>query len=196
MKKLIFHSKQRGDTLIEVLIAITVLGIVVSGVMSIMNRNYVSILNSAERTAVRAEMNSQAELLHYVHSQDSATWEDIKKLAVSDDKNGNINITTRYAITTGNITTPTAGSFYMNDRDDISNVKIETGLENNDDSGDGCNPNNRATSGNGIWIDAVKYTGDSSGKAYYDFYIKACWTPLGSLPQSQSSTIVRIYDAE
>jgi hypothetical protein len=50
----------------------------------------------------------------------------------------------------------------------------------------------------GIWIDAIYVPRDvatgNNAVAYFDFYIKACWTPLGGLPDSRTLTIVRIYD--
>jgi len=192
------NDSQRGDTLVEVLIAITVLGIIVVGAMAIMNRSLVSIINSTERTAVRADVNSQTEMLNYVRAKNADMWGQIKSLAFSSDKVASANTQCKLN-PNSNSSTSTAGSFYLSADSNASSVSLKTGLVDNTTAGaqkNGKNLAGRAVPGTGIWIDAVYYpvvTG-SNNVPYFDFYIKACWTPLGNNPDSQTITIVRIYD--
>lgn len=191
------HPRQRGDTLVEVLIAITIAGIIVAATMGIMNRMLVSMLNSAERTAVRAEMNGQAEVLNYIHNNDSTMWNNqIKSRAFNNSTNAANanNVRDESRVCTPNVF-GNMGSFAIDISTagvNISNISVvwETGgVFRTRDVG-------RATVlSRSIWTDAIYYPKDTNNQvAYYDFYIKACWTPLGSLPVSQSTTIVRIYD--
>jgi prepilin-type N-terminal cleavage/methylation domain-containing protein len=185
-------DNQRGDTLVEVLIAITVLGVVVAGCMAIMNRSLVSILNSAERTAVRSEVNSQTELLHYARAKNPAMWENIKKLAFVNNATNIVTANDQCKLTEGSsLSTSKAGSFYITNEADLPTLKNDLKANTH-----GKNLTARATTGKGIWIDAIYYpavSGDNN-VPYFDFFIKACWTPLGNFPDSQTLTIVRIYD--
>ncbi|MCL2038068.1 prepilin-type N-terminal cleavage/methylation domain-containing protein [Candidatus Saccharibacteria bacterium] len=214
-------QKQRGDTLVEVLIAITVLAIIVTGALAIMNRSLIGIMNSSERTAVRAEINSQTELLNFARARDSATWEKIKKVAFKPTDIGLASA--QCQINEGgrdDTLPPRPGSFYLTTVDDaVAGIRVEfhTNMEKTSDmSIDGgaivpsgkslsdraTTPFKRETDGRtistGIWIDAVAYPQVDPGNKipYFDFYIKGCWTPLGSLPDSQTLTIVRIYDQD
>ena len=153
-------DRQRGDTLIEVLIAVTILGIVVVGAMSIMNRMMISMLNSAERTAVRAEMNGQAELLQYIKVNEPDVWNRIK--------NRTSGLTA--AEMTTRATTSCASynnySFYI--RADLAGVTLTvptTAATNpvNVASSTTGNPNAKATVGNGIWIDPVYHPAVTGG---------------------------------
>ena len=195
---------QRGDTLIEVLIAITVMGIVVVGVMAMMNRTLVSMRNSAERTAVRAEINSQTELLHYLHATNhDGGWDKIRRLA-----HDNVNhARTSCRITTSTSADDSQGSFFI-DSSDLNNIIVQDRLgytmiyAGGGNIPRGVNLSGRATVGmesdrttTGIWIDAVFHPiSGTNPRPYFDFYIKACWTPLGGRVNSESVTIVRIYD--
>ncbi len=217
MRRMIGHAqgKQRGDTLIEVLIAITVLAVIVTGAMAIMNRSLVSIMNSSERTAVRAEINSQTEMLNWARTMDQdGIWRSIKSVAFDGDNASEVALASK-SCRINQLDAQNHGSFYLTLADnDASGVKFYTNMTKTDEVDDGSgstmptgrNPNSRATTpvGNdnglssttssGIWIDAVYYDAVDVTVPYFDFYIKACWVPRGSLPDSQTLTIVRIYD--
>ncbi|MCL2451832.1 prepilin-type N-terminal cleavage/methylation domain-containing protein [Candidatus Saccharibacteria bacterium] len=206
-------KNQRGDTLVEVLIAITVLGIIIVGVMATMNRSLVSILNSAERTATRADINSQTDLLNYVHRNDSETWEKIKNLAYKNEEDGKVPPEVmRDPVCQINVdghpgddeTDPNPGSFYLApiviDKEDggdgisVFDVELAFGLTN---EVNGTNQFQRAIPGRGVWIDAVYYPQNdtTNRRSYIDFYIKACWVPFGGRDvDNQSITVARIYD--
>jgi prepilin-type N-terminal cleavage/methylation domain-containing protein len=193
-------KNQRGDTLVEVLIAITVLGIIVAGCLAVMNRSLVSILNSAERTASRADINSQTDLLNYVYRNDKATWDKIMKMAYTNKSSSSApdNVTKVCELNPGsNSSSKTAGSFWLEYKPDGSGVGLHENLTKNDN---GTNQSQRAIPGKGLWIDAVYYPKNSvnNKRSYVDFYIKACWVPLGrgTSPDtnSRSVTVTRIYD--
>lgn len=169
---------QRGDTLIEVMLALSVLGIVSVTTMSIMNRSTLQAMDTVERTAVRSDINSQIELLNYTrdHYQSSEAWGQIVARKTTDIA----------AVNDADKCKPSSSSFYLTQ--DGDGVKVNTdGIVAN-------NPNGRATPGNGIWIDAVYVSSDPI--PYYSFYVKACWTRAGNNHvTASSSTVARIYDS-
>jgi prepilin-type N-terminal cleavage/methylation domain-containing protein len=201
-------KNQRGDTLIEVLIAITVLGAIVSGCMAVMNRSLISILNSAERTASRADINSQTDLINYVSAnRDGSTkdvWDKILKLAVAGTPGDDVpNAVKDACILTENsksTATVKAGSFYLEPtiEPDGSISKVNPPKEGLKIATNGINQSSRAIRGQGLWVDAIYYKQTATNKQpYIDFYIKACWVPFGgrasSTANTRSVTVVRIY---
>jgi prepilin-type N-terminal cleavage/methylation domain-containing protein len=211
-------KNQRGDTLIEVLIAITVLGIIVAGVMATMNHSLVSILNSAERTATRTDINTETDLLNYVHNNDKETWERILSVAYIGTTSGGKpdapaeNIRKNCTLNENSeAASNKPGSFYLQPMFDSSgSVEKVVFRDKLTEAGDGKNEFQRATIGDGnnttqssqgIWIDAVYFKqGATVHKPYVDFYIKACWVPFGGgtspNANTQSITITRIHDYE
>jgi prepilin-type N-terminal cleavage/methylation domain-containing protein len=196
---------QRGDTLIEVLIAITVLGIIVAGVLATMNRSLVSILNSAERTASRTDINTQIDLLNYIYRNDRTTWSNILNITHAGNiSNGDAPNNAKEVCKLNeksNYGTKKPGSFYIEPEYDtdgsIKNVRLQDNLTNSNKNG--INEEQRARIGQGIWIDAVYYRqGPSNQRSYIDFYIKACWVPFGGGTSpganTRSMTTTRIYD--
>ena len=170
-------ANQRGDTLIEVMLAISILGIVSVTTMSIMNRSTLQIMDTLERTAVRSDINSQIELLNYTrdHYQSSTAWSGIVGKST----------TSTAAVDNADSCTPTSNSFYLTQ--DGDGVKVNSNSINKNAGG-------RATPGNGIWIDAI-YT-SSAPIPYYSFHVKACWTRAGdNHVTASSSTVARIYDS-
>ena len=59
---------RKGDTLIEVMFAVGVFGLVAVGAIGIMNRGLYSAQNALEVTMARNEIDTQAEALRFIHS--------------------------------------------------------------------------------------------------------------------------------
>ena len=174
------HGLERGDTLVEVMLAIAVLGVAVVGTMTIMNKSTLQMMDTLERTAVRTSINSQAELLNYVRDNakgsSSAVWATIKTRAEASGSSCQYNSST---------------SFYLSRSDTSLDTVTLTTINSNASA---KNTTGKAVVGTGIWIDAVRSTGGTSTIPYIDFYIKACWTRLANSADSRSATIVRLYD--
>lgn len=77
------QRNQSGDTLVEVAIAIAMMGLVVTTVFMVTNRSLATIMDAAERTAVRASINSQLELIEYLRDRkpSSDEWKKVMDLA-------------------------------------------------------------------------------------------------------------------
>ena len=65
---------ERGDTLIEVAIAMAVLGAVALLTFTTMNSSLLSIMDSTQRTSVQQKVNSQIEMVNYIRSNDPDQW--------------------------------------------------------------------------------------------------------------------------
>ena len=62
------HKLFRGDTLIEVMFAVGIFGMVAVGAIGVMNRGLVQAQNSLEITMARTAIDSQAEALRFIHA--------------------------------------------------------------------------------------------------------------------------------
>lgn len=213
----ITKSKQMGDTLVEVAIAISVLGVMLAASMAAINRNLMTIMNSAERTAIRSQIDSQAELLRYA-------WNNNIKLQGAS-AGGLSGMTLREALRNGYIGNGSedtvkkrtcgveqgndrlgGGSFWLAVNNTGSNAKTAVKFIGSVDQfgwgGHGGSTTvaskvqNMPTTGGdngrvaGIWIDAYKA---APSRWYVDFYIRACWTPYGSptVGSGRMQTVVR-----
>lgn len=197
-------KNQRGDTIIEVLLAITVFSMLAVGAIAIMNQGINSAQRSLEITQVRQQIDAQAEALRYIHqsyinglNQDggdsSGVWSELR------DKTGDI---TPFD-TSGSINCPAMSSqaFILNARS--ASIESSKPISMSEPSSPGTTPppyaqfvydSNRAY---GIWIEAKRDEGNGTGFiGYIDFHIRACWESPGNSPAITLGTIVRLYDPE
>jgi len=204
----IIKSKKRGDTLIEVLIAMAIFSLIAVASLSIMNQGTATSQRALEITLVRQEMNSQAETLRFLNASYDAVyqpgvtvyanapanqWKSIK-LKVSNDSS---------TITSLDNCNPAINpnSFVLNTRkaqfqDPASTYGIIGPAKSF--SQVIYNGSDNITSVEGIWIEAVSpltavnnYQGNSG---YIDFHIRACWNSPGMSVPVTLGTIVRLYE--
>lgn len=195
--------KQRGDTIIEVLLAITIFSVVAVGGMAVMNQGSNAAQRALEVTLVKEQINSQAEALRAARQMnaggDSTTWSWIKQRATTDptttvDAHGNCND----AGFSGS-----GESFVLNGQTAsyLEGARPITIKSENDPTAPPYaqmmyRPTVPATVSYGIWIDANQVSDQSSaGVEAYDFTIHACWYSPGQSQPMQLQTIVRLYDA-
>ena len=191
------NQTERGDTLVEVTVAMAVLGLMLAASLAVINRGLMGVSNAVERTSVRASLSSQAELLRYVFDDPVANEATYKEILGRTKPNNNLG---QNGCKIGN------GGFYLSVGGGTSPVEIHklnpaktTELTNNvygqpeaagDKSGNG-NDNSL-----GIWIEGDKHDGQKDGMpGYIDFYVRACWTPhAAQRPGSgRMESNVRVY---
>jgi len=187
------RKSEQGDTIVEVLLAMSVLATVLTICISLMNYGFSLALQSMDRTNTQALMNGQAALLRvardkYVSGEDTAGWQAI--------------ISSTYIVGTVAPTyqpnasgcSATAKRFYLQPQPSLGDPKP-------------WEPVNAATLptmrtgtypavGDGMWIQAYRIDPDGSTGSqpyYYDFYIKSCWYTPGSKVKQEAKTIVRLY---
>lgn len=269
-------KRKRGDTLIEVALAIGIFSLVAIVIVSVVSASTSGAQSSLELTLTREELDAQAEALRFIHdsyvsgSQSKDTkenkyadlWNYIAGQAVDEPSDKN----TDYAKAILNYNPETCSSIYngsgsvnnladsgQNPTPFIINARNINGIK---DYGSGSeemktfikknvviangtqavfkapetyprilygnstfgsttggdqslkaqaeDSNKRIQLVEGIYIIGVKgqsqiIDGNSPDSAsfkpaYYDFYIRSCWMPVGSDRASTISTVVRLYD--
>ncbi len=191
MKK---NQAERGDTLVEVTVAMAVLGLMLAASLAVINRGLMGVSNAVERTSVRASLSSQAELLRYVFDDPVTNEETYKKILGRTKPNNNLG---QNGCEIGN------GGFYLSvgggtspvEMYELNQADTTTKLTNNVY---GQPEAARDKSGNslGIWIEGDKHDGQKDGMpGYIDFYVRACWTPhAAQQPGSgRMESNVRVY---
>jgi type II secretory pathway pseudopilin PulG len=205
---------QKGDTLIEVLFAVTVFSLVAVGSLAIMNQGIATSQRALEITIVREEIDAQGQALRFMNNAYVASYETNQAqypagpaeewaTMLSNITNTPIQTPTEFSNVT-TCPTPPSGSFIINAHGAkfvpaVGNVlqpavtyaqvnyktDINTGISS-------------VTSAQGIWIEAVQsaVSGDQNqaNTGYIDFHILACWNGPGSGPPVTIGTIVRLYE--
>ncbi len=181
------HSRQRGDTLTEVMFATAVAALVIILSMTAMNRSFAQTEMTVENTLVRQSMDAQAELLRYArdnyNNNPNGDTGLIWRQAIANAKD-NDQISSFGSCPTNSGSSPTmpTNSFFIDDSN-LANPVLSTTF---------VTPETYAAAGQGLWIEAVKgHT--NQGIAFLDFQIRACWEPPYSGPDATLGTIVRLY---
>ena len=186
------NQAERGDTLVEVTVAMAVLGLMLAASLAVINRGLMGVSNAVERTSVRASLSSQAELLRYVFddpviNKDTYQWiiDNTKPNVSLGQKGCEIGNGSGFYLSVGGGTSPV-------DKHEL-NPANTTELANNvygqpeagDDKGNSL----------GIWIEGDKHDGNGGMPGYIDFYVRACWTPhAAQQPGSgRMESNVRVY---
>ncbi len=188
------NQAERGDTLVEVTVAMAVLGLMLAASLAVINRGLMGVSNAVERTSVRASLSSQAELLRYVFDDPVTNEETYKKILGRTKPNNNLG---QNGCEIG------GGGFYLSVNNKTGTPPVEmyelnsagtTELANNVY---GQPEAARDKSGNslGIWIEGDKHDGKDGMPGYIDFYVRACWTPhAAQQPGSgRMESNVRVY---
>ncbi len=205
MLKHMKRQRQAGDTLIEVLFAVTVFSLVVVTSLSIMNQGTSASLRSLQITLVRQEMDNQAETLRFLNSAYvAAYYKGYAPTVVSpaqqyyrikeDIKNAGEQSVSAFGSSTKNCEVAPSDSFILNTR----SSQYLKGAAANMDIAEGYsqviyNASNTVTKSRGIWIEGVRST-PSDGSSYTDFHIRACWSAPGTGQAMNLGTIVRLYE--
>ena len=196
---------ERGDSLVEVVLAMAVLSMVAVGSMMVMNNGNATIQNALERTEIRGAVNTQTQLLTYIHDNDPTAWNKILAKAecnAGSSAAGCNNNSNNATVVTASATkcAPSGNAFLLPTSIPASGASVA--VNSAPSSHIATNTSNISSGTAGIWVDPLSYEAPNNGApvsspsnvAYVDFYIKACWYPLGSGSGSKSSsvTVVRM----
>ena len=192
------NQVERGDTLVEVTVAMAVLGLMLAASLAVINRGLMGVSNAVERTSVRASLSSQAELLRYVFD-DPVTNKDVydKILILSRTQPNNnlgqkgceIGNNSGFYLSVNNKTgTPPVE---MHELDSADTAHLTNNVYGQPEAGD----NNGNGVSQGIWIEGDKHDVQGDMPGYIDFYVRACWTPhAAQQPGSgRMESNVRVY---
>ncbi|MFZ2125924.1 MAG: hypothetical protein WAV04_00225 [Candidatus Microsaccharimonas sp.] len=204
--------KERGDTLIEVLFAISVFSFVVVGSLAIMNQGTAASQRSLEITLVRQQIDAQAETLRFMHDSYVAVYQSGMTFDTTDATTSpaeewykmlNSIVATGKTSASGvsdcPATTPT-GSFIVDPLNVRFVASADKALPGNTFAQIFYNSDNSFNNANGLWIEAVRSRtntadgGNQANTGYIDFHILSCWDSAGSSIPSTQGTIVRLYE--
>lgn len=179
-------DKQRGDTLVEVLMAIVVLSMVIVGAITVMSHGLKASQLAVEHTQVRMQINAQQELLRYLRDgylsdPNSAAGQTWKGLFGGSPLYADTTAT-NYNDTTCNVTSG-KNAFYLTQSGGVVSVNAFNASNK---------PAAYALPGQGMWIEMTRSTGISP--AYVDVVFRACWSGIGDSADQQAVTVIRLYD--
>jgi len=163
----------RGDTLVEVLLGVTIFSLVAVIALETMNRGMAIAQYSLETTLVRQQVDAQAEMLRYAHDMKNDTW---KKLVDN-------NSVKEFALAA----TPSLASkiSILNNPGDYKAAETYARVDSD----------TKKTYGISVRLVKPSTATGSRDSNKYDAYIKACWMPVGSKMPATIGTIVRLYDS-
>lgn len=203
------RAGQRGDTIIEVLLAISIFSLLSVGVMTIMNQASNNAQRALEITMVKQHIDSQAEALRAAHQgylrlrtteqQDTSAWK-----AITDTISAPIDTVecpTQAELDTSFAMDPIKGARLGAPRsmnDPIAPPFAQAKTEEVDDDGDPATPAETQVKIYGLWIESEKETAPVGGAISppdaYNFRIRACWDGPGTSVPMRLETTVRLYD--
>lgn len=187
---------ERGDTLVEVTVAMAVLGLMLAASLAVINRGLMGVSNAVERTSVLASLSSQAELLRYVFDDPVTNKEAYKWIL--DHTGSNVSLGQNGCEIGG-------GGFYLSVNNKTGTPPVEIHeldsaktqqLTNNVYGQPEAGRINNSNKSKGIWIEGDKHDVQQNGMpGYIDFYVRACWTPhAAQQPGSgRMESNVRVY---
>ena len=186
----------RGDTLVEVLLGVTIFSLVAVISLETMNRGMAIAQYSLETTLVRQQVDAQAEMLRYAHDMKNDTWKklvDNNSVSVSavNGNEGNLGVekcpddfsTKEFALAA----TPSLASkiSILNNPGDYKAAETYARVDSD----------TKKTYGISVRLVKPSTATGSRDSNKYDAYIKACWMPVGSKMPATIGTIVRLYDS-
>ncbi len=189
---------QRGDTLIEVLLAVTVFSVIAVGTMGIMNQGVASAQRSLEITLVRQQIDAQAEALRAVHQAYTAVkpsdQADTEWVKIRGNNTGTISVSDTQCPTADDLNSKPVFAMNPTDATQLSGDKIRP----IDHSNAPVYAQYQGGAVYGLWIEREKISplpGSTTVPNAYDFKIRACWQSTGEdrVP-THIETVVRLYD--
>ena len=177
---------QRGDTLVEVLMAIVVLSMVIVGAVTVMTRGLKASQLAVEHTQVRMQINSQMEMLRYLRDSyatdpTSAGGQRWSGLFTGSPLYASATAST-YSDTVCGVSPGKTGFYLTQSAGNVTVTQFNPVTQ----------PATSAIPGQGLWIEMTRSTGISP--AYVDIMIKACWSGIGDSTDQRSVTAIRLYD--
>lgn len=166
----------KGDTIVEVMFATAITGLVIVIAMAVMGRGIATAQMAVEHTMVRQGIDGQAEALRYLRDnkadETSTAWGAVLSRVSTGSGGGSF----------GDCSKP-LNAFYIN-----TTTLPATNMVQNA-SAEVSGGEVFATPGRGMWIDARQ---PSASSRFIDFHIVACWEPPFSGPDATIGTIVRL----
>lgn len=188
--------RQRGDTIVEVLLAFAIFSMVSVGCMVVMGQGTNASQRALEITLVRQQLDAQAEALRAAQQaftiSPAAVETEWEKFALSGSGNNSQHFDIDTAGRCPRDINDVSDSFIMDPR---TATAITTGPWLQDIDGAGAPPYAQTQLGAsvtsyGMWIERTYHAGSTGS---YDFNVRACWYGAGQTVPMQLETTVRLY---
>lgn len=202
------RQRQRGDTLIEVLFAVSIFSLVAVGGLSIMNQGSAASQRALEITLVRQQMDGQAEALRFLNSSyisayragtasygatPAGEWAKVAAASTATSASTFGGATCPAVAPNGGfIIDPQAAKFTPANTGILAPASGFSQLTYTIISGAPV-----LTRAEGIWVEGVRGSNSESVQSkigFIDFHIRACWISLGQTQPVTLGTIVRLYE--
>lgn len=185
---------KKGDTLIEVTLAVAVFSMVMVVGIGAMNGGMARTQASLQLSLARDAMNSQAETLRYINN-----------IYLNKYASGSGDMFSKWREITAKAKTSATRLNNCPAYQTAFNALNAIAINVNDKTFPLITGNGKITPANtypqlaangatsqGMWIEVVKPP--KAGSGYYDFHIRACWIAPGNNTPTTLGTIVRLYD--
>lgn len=188
------NRRQQGDTLIELVIAFAIFSLAAIMTLAILNRGVAATQRTLEATQVRQQIDSQAELIRYIHATNPTLWASL--IASST--------TTPDPITSNTACPdlPQNEAFFINptintaepNKTTLDKTRITSLTYRKPQTYAKVDYGATGQQAQGIWVQVAQAqnNGNPTVRAY-DFYIHACWDSVGQDFPMTLGTIVRLY---
>lgn len=189
--------RQRGDTIVEVILAFAVFSMVSVGAMTVMGQGTNASQRALEITLVRQQIDAQAEALRAAHQAytassngESSQWRAFARANTADntvpytDLNAcpsDVDQISNSFILDPRTATLVTGADWFQDIDSRTTkpfAQVETGAD---------------VRSFGMWIEREYEAGDTVSDSF-NFNVRACWYGAGLSTPLQLETIVRLYE--
>jgi type II secretory pathway pseudopilin PulG len=219
----VLRRHQRGDTLIEVLFAVSVFSFIVVTALILMNQGTAASQRALDITLVRQQIDAQAETLRFMHdsyvaqyhpgiefdytdtfdgteatelkTSPAEEWSKMVESIVATDNKAASEFGTCPETPSGR---PSEGSFIIDTRHVkfIEDAEFYGPAETSSEIT--YNDEDNFVGARGLWIEAVRSAQsadtDQSNTGYIDFHLRACWDSPGQNVPMTLGTIVRLYE--
>lgn len=194
--------RQRGDTIIEVMLAFVVFSLAVVSSITLMNKGLASAQRSLEITLVRQQIDAQLAMLDNFKQKDPAGWKSLVAGATNMQPAALSSITACPKAADSGM----PSSFFMAANSTKSAVTAYGILPTNygqaktyaqvDVFANTTPPPSTQPISYGMWTTVVQSEGFATSHAY-DVHVRACWFAAGDNANRPTviATVARMYDA-
>lgn len=183
---------QRGDTIIEVVLAFAIFSLAAVSTIALINSGLATTQRSLETTLVRQQIDSQGEMLRHLRDTQNPTWGSLITAAslVANPLSLSQSCVPLGSIGSGFYIKPVTETDPKNTS--FEKVALTAATYGTPETYAKIDYSDGANRSEGIWIQATRAEGSSIPA--YDFYIHACWDSVGLSTPMTLGTIVRIYE--
>lgn len=182
----------RGDTVVELMLAFAIFSLAAVTTIAILNQGVSIAQRSMEKSLVRQQVDSQAEIVRYIRSTNDAAWTTLTSNSLLTTNPMPLSSTSCPTLASLDSTrsffiTRSATAFNINTIANASNNYEPPSLHATVDYA--------ASKSRGIWVQVAKAENRSGTASLdaYDFYIHGCWDSVGTTVPMTMGTIVRVY---